>query len=105
MQNDKESGLMFDDSTVMKLLRAARERDEKKEIVKEVEAEYRKALNAVASTKNGQFVLKYLLKASGINSVDYGSDIVKMADARGRRNYFLEMVWNYLSPASKQEIE
>lgn len=96
---------MFDNSTVMKLLKAAREQDTKRDIVKEVEADYAKALNAVAKTRNGQFVLKYLLKASGIYSVEFGSDIVKMADNRGRKNYFLEMVWNYLTPASKQEIE
>jgi len=106
MQNDKMAGEhRFDDSTVLKLLRMAQETDTKREVVKEVEGDYIKALNAVAKTKNGQFVLKYLLKASGIYSVEVGSDIVKMADTRGRKNYFLEMIWNYLTPTSKQEIE
>lgn len=105
MQKDNTGDVRFDDSTVMKLLRDAANRNEKRDVVKEVEAEYRKALSAVANTRNGQFVLKYLVKASGINSVEYGSDIVKMADARGRRNFFLEMIWQYLTPAAKQEIQ
>lgn len=96
---------MLPDSTVMKLLRMAADTKEQNSAVKEVEAEYRKALNGIAKSKNGQFVLKYLLIASRIYSVEYGSDIVRMADARGRRNYFVEMIWQYLTPQSKQEIE
>ena len=105
MQNNPDTGMRFDDSTVMKLLRLAQEKDQKRDVVKEVEAEYIKALNGIARTRNGQFVIKYLLKASGVYAVETGSDIVKMADARGRRNYFLEMVWNYLTPANRIDIE
>lgn len=106
MQPDKEPPApRFDDSTVLKLLRLAQERDEKNEMNKEFEAQYIKALNAVAKTSNGAFVLRCMLRTSGIYSVESGSDIVKMADSRGRKNYFLQMVWNYLTPASKEEIK
>lgn len=54
----------------------------------------------MAKTKNGQFILSYLEKYAGIYSVDKSSDVIKMAENRARRNYYLEMVHQFIHPAN-----
>lgn len=100
MQGDKQ----IPDSTVMKLLKGMELQKQQEEKVIENVKEYTRVLNHWAATKNGRYIIKHLEKYAKIYSVSKHSDVVKMAEERGTRNFYLEMIHQFLNATNKQEI-
>lgn len=92
-------------STVERILAESLKSKDVDEKVIENEKEYKAALNAVAKTRNGRLVLKYVLRYSKIYSVSTTSDVLKLADERTRKNFWLEMFGRYLDKTNRMEIE
>lgn len=98
--NDKQ----VPDSTVMKLLKGMEQQRQQEEKVIENVKEYTRVLNKWAGTENGRYILKHLEKYAKIYSVSKHSDVVRMAEERGTRNFYLEMIHQFLNETNRQEI-
>ncbi len=67
--------------------------------------EYRKALNSIGSSPNGQFVLKYMIKALGVFTVKPNRDGMALVADKANRDFYLTMIRPYLDKDLRQEIE
>lgn len=92
-------------NTVSKILQQREKKEESYVIAKERQDEYKKALNGVASTPNGEILLKTLIKASGIHTPDKGSDVSTLIRMGERRNFYLTFIRPYLEPKLRKELE
>lgn len=92
-------------NTVSKLMADREKRSQQEELAIENMGEYKKALNGVASTPNGQLMLKTLIKACGVFTVSKESDAISLIRHNERRNVYLQYVRPFLEPDVKKELE
>mgnify|MGYP000261084490 CR=1 FL=1 len=92
-------------STVERILEQQLQARQVDEQVIDNEREYKAALNALAKTKNGRIVLKYLLKACKIYSVSPGNDVIRITEERALKNLWVSMFHRYLDKTNRMEIE
>lgn len=71
----------------------------------EKQEEYRKALNRMASTPDGQYVLKQLIEFCGVFAFDNSAPDGRLAVEKGRRQVYLQAVRPFLDKSIIQEIE
>lgn len=91
-------------STVEKLLREHKQLEKLGAIAKEGEEDYRKALNGVASTENGQIFLRTLIEVGGIfDPIDTSSPHALLKS--NERNTYLRLIRPYLNPEMRRIIE
>lgn len=91
--------------TVSKLLRQRELENEQKSIIIENQEEYKKALNGMASTPNGDLVLKTLIKAMRVFDPVTAQNNVALIECNAQKNLYLTYIRPYLTPELKQEIE
>ena len=92
-------------STADNLLQQQRERDERAGMSEQQYEDYKKALNGVASTPNGQFVLKTFIKAMGVFSVKPTREGVALVGDKALRDFYLTMIRPHLDVTLRQELE
>lgn len=67
--------------------------------------DYVLALNGVASTPNGQYLLKTFIKALGVFVVRPGNDGAALIGDKALRDFYLVMIRPHLDPSLRQTIE
>ena len=67
--------------------------------------EYKKALNSIAASEHGEFVLKTLINALGVFKPERGSDLAALIRISERKNVYLELMRPFLETNIRQEIE
>jgi len=92
-------------TTAEKLLSQQAEREQSEIIAKERMAEYKKALNGVAATPNGQLVLKTFIKAFGVFTVKPNRDGMALVRDAALRDFYLSLVRPHLDDDLRREIE
>jgi len=93
------------DSKVMDLLKKMQREKDQQEVIVENQEDYKRALNRIAKSKDGQHVIKLLMKFCGVYSVSNHNDVIRMAEERARRSVYLAMIRPYLTPTIRAEIE
>ena len=91
--------------TIDKLLSSREDRERQEAIIIENALEFQKALNGVASTPNGELVLKTLIKASGVFSSKGKLDGVALIRASDKSDFYLDFIRPYLEPNIRKELE
>ena len=92
--------------SIIEKIAAAREEQERfKEIIGEKREEYKQALNGMAATPNGQYVLKILINYCGIFGFQNKLDPAKLVEENGMRRVYLEAIRPFLTPENKEQIE
>ena len=74
-------------------------------IAKESEEDYKNALNGMAATPNGQFVLKQLIRYCGVFAHDDVLNPAKLVEDRGKRSVYLKLIRPYLDKQTLIELE
>jgi hypothetical protein len=92
-------------STADNLLQQQRDRDERAGMSEQQYEDYKKALNGVASTPNGQFVLKTFIKALGVFTVKPTREGVALVSDKALRDFYLTMIRPHLDPTIRQDLE
>lgn len=92
-------------NTADKLLQQQREREDRVGLSEEQYEDYKKALNGVASTPNGQFVLKTFIKAMGVFTVKPTREGVALVGDKALRDFYLTMIRPHLDTTLRQELE
>lgn len=89
-------------STVEKIQARA---EEQQAINSERLADYRAALNAVAATSSGEFVLKAWINAFGVFAVKPSRDGAGLVADKALRDFYLTHVRPYLEQELRQKLE
>lgn len=92
-------------TTAEKLLEQQAERENSEAIAKERREEYKKALNGVAATPNGELVLKTLIKAFGVFAVKPNRDGMALVADKALRDFYLTFIRPYLDEDLRRELE
>ena len=92
-------------SIIEKILNERAQKDKFEDILKENAEEYKKCVNGIASTPNGQYVLKILRNACGMDSYQRKLDPAGLIEENGKRSIWIEMFHNHLTPESKELIK
>lgn len=79
--------------------------EEQQAINAERMADYRQALNAVAATNNGEFVLKAWINALGVFAVKPSRDGAGLVADKALRDFYLTHVRPYLEQELRQKLE
>jgi hypothetical protein len=90
-------------STVEKLLANAKDREKKEELSKEEMKDFRRAVNAVMSTKNGKLFWKMSKRVMKIDMIDHDYNPINMAVSKAYRNYY-NFILNMLSEDVRIEL-
>lgn len=103
-QNDEENtGRVM--STAEKLIAQQLDKERQKEIAIENLEEYRKALNGVAATPNGQLVFKTFIKAFGVFAVRPSRTDVALVEHKALREFYLTLIRPHLDTDLRQTLE
>jgi hypothetical protein len=92
-------------SIVDKVLQDRAAREDQAIIIAENIEEYKKALNGMAGSEYGRFVLRKLIRYCGIHTFDTRPDPVKALEDNGKRKVYLELIRPYLDAEIRAEIE
>jgi hypothetical protein len=92
-------------NTVEKLIQRHNQDKQQREILKEKEGEYRKALNAIAASDNGVFVFSCLVSAMGIFKPSDEANPAKVVQENAARNVYLRLIRPYLTSEVLDLIE
>lgn len=85
-------------------LNARREQTEKqKALLKEEMDEYKLVLSRIFSSPDGQYLLKKMIRYSGVFSFDNNPPDGRLAEEKGKRKFFLELFWQFLDKTIKME--
>lgn len=77
---------------------------EKDEVIVERIEEWYDAVNRIASTKDGQYFIKTMIKFSGIYKPKKGVGAERLLRTEGEQAFYLEFVHPYLNPTNKKEL-
>jgi len=92
-------------TTAEKLQAQQAEREHGEVIAKERAEEYRKAINGVAATPNGELVLKTFIKALGVFAVKPNRDGMALVSDKALRDFYLTFIRPYLDEDLRRNIE
>lgn len=92
-------------STADKLIAQRATKEAQEQNILENKEAYAKALNVMAQTKNGELVLKTLIKALEVFSPKSGRDGVALIEVNTKRNFYLEFIRPYLEPHNRHNLE
>ena len=92
-------------TTAEKLLAQQAERDKSEIIAKERAEEYRRAVNGVASTPNGELFLKTVIKALGVFAVKPNRDGMALVSDKALRDFYLTYIRPYLDEEHRRNLE
>lgn len=93
-------------STADKIKEKRAKREEENEIKEENLAEFKRALNDVAQSHNGEFVLRTLIhEVFGVFNIPRSNDGVALVEHNARRSIYLRYIRPYLEPQIRQELE
>lgn len=88
------------------LLRERREAQANQQaIAKEHEADYKIALNGVASTPNGELVLKTLIRVMGVFALEQQVSPASAFENGIKRNIYLRFIRPYLDATLRSKLE
>ena len=90
------------ESTIEKIVRQ-KEETEAKRI--ENEAQYKLALNGMASTPNGMHVLRVMLNACGVFAVKPSRDAAQLLSDKVLRDFYLSIIRQHLDVELRRELE
>lgn len=76
-----------------------------KAILEEEIIEYKMVINRLASTPDGQYFLRKLIKFAGIYSFDNDINPAKMVEDRGKRRAYVELVRPFLETSTRITLE
>jgi hypothetical protein len=81
-----------------------REEHEKNKALLEAEVkEYREVLARLFASRDGKYLLKKLIRYSGIFAFDNNVPDGRLAEQKGIRKFFLEVFWQHLDKTTKME--
>lgn len=89
--------------SIDKLLDQRKKTEEQRELLKEEIADYTAALNRLFASPDGQYLLKKWAKYAGIFSFDNLPPDGRLAEEKGKRKFFLELIWQFLDKTIKME--
>lgn len=92
-------------STVERLLEEHSKGKLSKEDVAEKTQQYRLALNSIAASENGQFLLKTWLRAFGIFAINQSKDAAALVEERALKNFYLAFVRQHLDDDIRAKLE
>lgn len=95
---------MQESNSVESALQRIKSKQEREVRLKEEAEQYKAALNHVASTENGQIVLKAILAYCGIFS-DEKLNAQDLLEAQGKRSVYLKAIRPYLDRQIRSLIE
>lgn len=92
-------------TTAEKLIASRVKNKEQKEKVIENMEEFKKALNGVAASPNGNYVLKIFIKALGVFAVKPNCDGMSLVKDKALREFYLSFIRPYLDDEIRQDLE
>jgi hypothetical protein len=75
------------------------------EDVAEKAQQYRLALNSIAASENGMFLLKTWLKAFGLFAINQSKDAAALVEERALKNFYLAFVRRHLDDDLRSKLE
>lgn len=93
------------ESILDRMVRDREELDRIEAVLKEEEADYRAALNRLASSPDGQYFFNKMIRYCGINTFDKVLNPAKLVENEGKRKVFLELVRPYLNKEILNELD
>lgn len=92
-------------SVINKLLEYRQKSEDVKATILENEAEWKKVINRMFATEDGQFFAKYMLRYLGIFNIDNSNNQIKLIEDNGKRKFYLELIRPYLDAKTLNLIE
>lgn len=89
--------------SIDKLLEQRQKAEQQRELLKEEIADYTMVINRIFASPDGQYLLKKWTKYAGIFSFDNNPPDGRLAEEKGKRKFFLELIWLYLDKTLKME--
>lgn len=89
--------------SIESLLEKRQKEEQRRELLKEEIADYTAALNRIFATPDGKFLLKKWTRYAGIFSFDNLPPDGRLAEEKGKRKFFLELIWQFLDKTLKME--
>ncbi len=90
-------------SSIDKINEARKQDEHRRELLKEEIADYTLVINRLFSSPDGQYLLKKWARYAGIFSFDNLPPDGRLAEEKGKRKFFLEIIWQYLDKTIKME--
>ncbi len=103
MSNEPNSEIAS--SVINKLLEHRQGLERQKEVIIENQEEWKKVLNRIFSTPDGEFFAKYLLRYLGEFKVDNSLNQIKLIEDNTKRKFYLELIRPYLDVEILTTIE
>ncbi len=101
-ENDVGYNPMATDS-IDKLLARREQTEKQKALLAEEVAEYKLVLNRLFSSADGKYLLKKMIRYSGVFSFDNNPPDGRLAEEKGKKKFFLELFWQFLDKTIKME--
>jgi hypothetical protein len=92
-------------TTAEKLQEQQAAREQGEGIAKERAEDYKKAINGVVSTPNGELVMKAFVKALGVFAVKPNRDGMALVSDKALRDFYLTFIRPYLDEDLRRNIE
>lgn len=87
------------------MLQRRQEKEKQELLLKEEIEEYRVVLNRLFSSPDGQYFLKKLIKYCGIYLFDNAPPDGRLAEEKGKRKVYLELIRPYLHTTVRQQVD
>jgi len=92
-------------STVERLMARESKKTLSKQEITEKTEQYRFALNSIAASENGHFLLKTWLQACGIFAINTSKDAAELVKQETLRNFYLLFIREHLDADLRSKLE
>ena len=92
-------------SVIEKLVTERQERERQEQIAIENEEEWKKAINTICSTAEGELMIKYMLRHNRLFKPGRSTNQVAMVEDSGKQRVYLELIRPYLKPEIIGKLE
>lgn len=103
---DDSSSLSIDTiSVIERLVKDRKDKAHNREKVIENIEEWKKAINRICGTHDGQLLIKYMIRHNGLYNVDNSINHAKMIEDNGKKKVYLELIRPFLKSDIINKLE